>query len=297
MQFSVIVCTRNRAAALARCLASFAQVTAPAGGWELLVVDNGSTDATARVIQTAAEQLPMPVRRVTVRTPGLAHARNGGVAHARGALLAFTDDDCYPHADWLRDWAAVYADAAVSYGGGRIELHDPADAPVTVRTCAQAEPLPAGSFIRTGCIQGANFSVRRTAYDAIGGFDGQLGPGTPFNCEDVDFVSRLARAGYAGGYFPGPTVRHHHGRKPGPALADLHASYDRGRGAYYAKTLLAPGQRWLYLRQWYWQTRRTLGRGGWRQVGRELGGALHYWGHSALHTGRRVARQVVGLHL
>ncbi|HYW32441.1 MAG TPA: hypothetical protein VE869_13095, partial [Gemmatimonas sp.] len=71
-----------------------------------------------------------------------------------------------------------------------------------------------------------------------GGFDPALGPGGRFNFEDLDISSRASSAGAAGGYFPGPTVRHHHRRQDPAEIAALQRSYARGRGAYFASLLL-----------------------------------------------------------
>ena len=90
MRVSLIVCTRNRAAQLPEFLARVASLEAPPGGWELIVVDNGSTDATPHLLDRFARSAPFPVRCVHAPDPGLSRARNTGLAHARGDILAFT---------------------------------------------------------------------------------------------------------------------------------------------------------------------------------------------------------------
>jgi GT2 family glycosyltransferase len=268
---SLVVSTRDRGPRLAACLDAVARVRA-ARPWELVVVDNGSRDGTPALLRDFARSAPMPVTLVHEPRPGLARARNAGVAAARAPLLAFTDDDCYPEPDFVDRWAEVFADPAVGYGAGRIVLHDPADYPITIRTDTEAHAIPAGAFVEPGLVQGANMAFRRAVLDALGGFDPALGPGGVFNFEDLDVASRASAAGFAGGFFPGPTVRHHHRRRLAAEVRALRRSYDHGRGAYYASLLLRPGTRRLGASAWRsmlpWKTRTEL-------LG-EMVGAAHY---------------------
>jgi glycosyltransferase involved in cell wall biosynthesis len=91
---SLIVCTRNRAARLADFVACVASLDAPPGGWELVLVDNASTDSTPLLLEQFAKSAPFSVQCVHAPLPGLSSARNAGLARARGDILAFTDDDC-----------------------------------------------------------------------------------------------------------------------------------------------------------------------------------------------------------
>jgi hypothetical protein len=235
-RLALVVCTRDRAERLPACLAAIAAMR-PALAWELVLVDNGSRDETPRLLDELAAGAPFPVTVVREERPGLARARNAGVAASRAPLLAFIDDDCYPAPDLLDRWAEVFADARIGFAAGRILLHDPDDFPVTVRTDDEPQPIPMGELVTPGALQGANMAFRRQVLDAIGGFDPALGPGTPFNCEDADAAARAA-ARFAGGYFPGPTVRHHHRRRARADIAAVERSYALGRGAYYAGVLL-----------------------------------------------------------
>jgi GT2 family glycosyltransferase len=229
-----------------------------------VLVDNGSRDETPGLLAEFARRAPMPVTVVQEPRAGLARARNAGVRAARAPLLAFTDDDCYPEADYLARWQDVFADPAVAFGAGRIVLHDPDDYPITIRTETEPTPLPPGTFVTPGLVQGANVAYRRPVLEAVGGFDPALGPGGLFNFEDLDMAVRVMAAGFAGGYFPGPTVRHHHRRRAGPAVDALKRSYDGGRGAYYASLLLRPGLRAPVLRHclrsWRWLAADAIGR-------------------------------------
>ncbi|MFV0625034.1 glycosyltransferase family 2 protein [Sphingomonas sp. ac-8] len=236
MDISLIVCTRNRAPQLAGCLAAVAGLRF-AGRWELVMVDNGSTDATRAVIETFAAGARFPVRYVHAATPGLGNARNAGLTAAQGALIAFTDDDCYVDPQLLARTVAAFARPDLGYVSGRILLHDPADYPATINESTEPRDFPAGRYLPPGAIRGANLAFRRVALDAIGGFDPRFGSGARFAAEDIDAACRCSLRGWAGAYDPSIVVSHHHGRKAAD-VGGLFRAYDYGRGAYHAKLLL-----------------------------------------------------------
>ena len=285
-ELSLVVSTRDRGEQLAACLDAVAGIRT-AHHWELVVVDNGSRDGTSELLRDFARGAPMPVTLVHEPRPGLARARNAGVAAARAPLLAFTDDDCYPEADLVDRWVEVFAEPAVGWGAGRILLHDPDDYPITISPETGQRAIPAGTFVEPGVVQGANMAFRRTVLDAIGGFDPALGPGGVFNFEDLDVASRACAAGVTGGFFPSPTVRHHHRRRDPAEIRALRRSYDHGRGAYFASLLLRPGTRRLAASAWRaalpWKTTSEL-------LG-EMVGAAHYVLYRAVHPPRRTGGQ------
>jgi len=235
---SVIVCTRNRAGAVAQLLGQLERLEVPAGlRWELIVVDNGSSDATAPML--ASRDTPLPMRIVTEPTRGLSRARNAGLAAARGDLLIFTDDDCLPDPGWL---AAIHDEFArvPSLGmlGGRVELYDQRDRPTTTRTSRERRTI-ASSMDLDGII-GCNMAVRRSALEAIGPFDVGLGGGTGAGAgEDVDFVYRGLRAGLRVEYSPDVVVYHNHGRRTDAQVKALTRAYTVARGALFCKYLMA----------------------------------------------------------
>jgi len=102
MNLSVVVCTYNRAAKLPDCLQNLLAMTVPEGvAWELICVDNNSTDNTKEVIEGFARKSTIPIRYVFEPAQGLAHARNAGLTRGRGEIVAKTDDDCIADLDWL----------------------------------------------------------------------------------------------------------------------------------------------------------------------------------------------------
>jgi GT2 family glycosyltransferase len=286
VDFSVVICTRNRAGALTAALTAVGGLRY-AGPWEIVVVDNGSTDDTSAVAERAGPQLPAPLRLVREAQRGLARARNMGVRTARGRWIAFTDDDCYPVPDWLTSARAVSErrpDAGVI--GGRILLFDPTDAPFTIQERADAAIVEPGSFIEPSFIQGANMIVKRDVFERVGGFDCDFGAGTHYACEDTDLICRASFAGFSVVYDPAVTVHHHHGRKPGSSIERLKAWYAYGRGAYYAKWLLDRRTRGVFARNLYWRWRHPQYRAAWRLRLREVAGAIGFCAFVASHPGR-----------
>lgn len=241
VHISLLVCTRNRCDSLARTLASMTVAAQAAGEVpvEVIVVDNGSTDATDAVVTAWQAAQDFPVHLVHTRQPGLSHARNAGLARARGAIIAMTDDDCVLHTDFLPRLAAVFAlEDAPAIIGGRIELGDPADLPITIKVedhpmIARPERFPGGF------VMGANLAFCATIPALIGPFDPRFGAGAPFlAAEDTDFLLRALQRGIAVKYDPTFAVDHHHGRREAGDGVALLAGYSFGDGALYARHLL-----------------------------------------------------------
>jgi glycosyltransferase involved in cell wall biosynthesis len=109
MRFTVAICTWNRAALLTRVLERLTHLRQTPGVWEVLVVNNNSTDETERVLDSFAGRLPL--RRAFEPKQGLSHARNKAVEQAQGDYVVWTDDDALADANWL----AAYGQA--------VELH------------------------------------------------------------------------------------------------------------------------------------------------------------------------------
>jgi glycosyltransferase involved in cell wall biosynthesis len=235
---SAIVCTRDRCSALAHLLESLASLDVPADlTWELVVVDNGSTDGTAALLDSYSARLP--INRTYEGQKGISRARNAGLRAARGDLLAFTDDDCIPSPDWLCALAKEFdAEPELSGLGGRVELHDPRDFPITIRTSRAREALTR-VFQLPALMVGCNMAFRRSAVDAIGDFDVTLGAGTPVgSAEDTDYLYRALLLGLRIEYVPTVLVAHNHGRRHIEEVAQLKRSYARGRGALLTKYLM-----------------------------------------------------------
>jgi len=298
IELSLILCTRDRCGSLAACLDHLRRVDTPPDRWELIVVDNGSRDGTPELIEKYASDARFRVTSISEPRPGQGRARNAGLASAVGDVVAFTDDDCYVSNDFINNILQIFSAHDIACIGGRILLHDPSDARMTIREEAETVILEPYSFVRPGFINGANMAARRDVLVELGGFDVMVGPGTPFICDDVDFVARASWAGYRIGYFPGPLVYHHHRRKPGRDADSLRRRYERGIGAYHAKFMMSRVSRKVYMKHWcraigYRILRNYyLSTAAWEMIG-----ALHYtlcavanrmsgWGRSPVY-GRR----------
>jgi cellulose synthase/poly-beta-1,6-N-acetylglucosamine synthase-like glycosyltransferase len=270
MDVSLIICTRDRCEQLVRCLDAVARIDFTRA-WELILVNNGSLDDTAAVIQKFIASTSICTRNVFEPRPGKSNALNTALSIARGQVLAFTDDDCYPATDFLtRIWPA-FEDTSVGYITGRILLHDPADAPIAIIESTTPRTLPARYFVGPGDVSGANMAFRRSVLYQIGGFDPFFGPGSRSQAvaEDLDVAGRASALGWKGKYRPEVVVRHHHGRKGSDRL-QLFKSYAVGMGAYHMKLLLQGGEFWWFVKSVYRIPRRYRFFGKivlWEQVG------------------------------
>ena len=98
-RLTVLLATRNRASTLEAVLHAYCDLVAPPSGWDIVVVDNGSSDRTAEVVRSFRDRLP--ITYAFEGKPGKNAALNTGLAYVTGDLIAFTDDDIFPQADWL----------------------------------------------------------------------------------------------------------------------------------------------------------------------------------------------------
>jgi glycosyltransferase involved in cell wall biosynthesis len=271
ISLSLIICSRNRAEALGNCLKAINSEEMRAVGGELILVNNGSTDKTEAVMLCFQKCVSFPVEIVNETTPGLARARNSGLAKARGETIVFTDDDCYLEPGFLLKAAAVFAKGQFDYCGGRILLYDEHDSPYGCDLREDFHLIPKHSFVSPGEFQGANMVVHRRVVEKIRGFDAMLGAGTPFRCEDIEYCARASMAGFVGAHVPELVIYHHHGRKPGAEIGALGKANDYARGAYYMKFLLQGKLK--YLTGWF---KLSLDWREWRMTVREIHGALDY---------------------
>jgi glycosyltransferase involved in cell wall biosynthesis len=247
---SLIVCTRNRAARLPEWFEHLAQLEHPAEGWELILVDNASTDATPEIIRDFVRTAGIRARYAYAPLPGLGRARNAGIAAAQGDILAFTDDDCYPQPDYMKVLVHVFATHRPGFVGGRVLQHNPLHARVTLREYPNPLTIAPRSCLRPGQIHGSSMAMRREVVQTIGGFDPRLGPGAPCQAaDDTEFLSRALWAGWSGRYEPALVVSHDHGRLEADAVR-LRQSYHFACGAYFMSRVLHANARRAYLRYW-----------------------------------------------
>jgi GT2 family glycosyltransferase len=165
---SVVVPTYRRGPQVLRLLNALAAQADPGGPFEVVVVDDCSSDGTLEQLGTARERLPFPLTVLSTGTnSGPAGARNVGWRHARAALLAFTDDDCVPTTTWLSAGTdALRRNPQVGIVQG----------PVAPPPDTNIEDLPPWNHMQridapSPYFEACNVFYRRSALEAVGGFD------------------------------------------------------------------------------------------------------------------------------
>jgi GT2 family glycosyltransferase len=181
LSLTFVVPVRNDAQRLQRCLGSIA-ANGGAANREVIVVDNGSSDASAAVGASAGATV-MTLPDITV-----AAARNAGGARATGTLLAFVDADHLLDPTWVESALEIFRQDSVTAAGAPYST--PANANWIQRAYGRLRPvLPAQQA--TDWLASGNLVIRRDAFEAVNGFDGSLEA-----CEDVDLCARLRQAGF-----------------------------------------------------------------------------------------------------
>jgi GT2 family glycosyltransferase len=197
-RITVVVCTFNGQRTIRDCLEGLQKLDYP--DFEVIVVDDGSTDATAAI----ARQLGFAP--ITTAHRGLSHARNVGIEAATGEIVAYIDDDARPDSHWLRYLAATFLRTShVGVGGPNIAP----DGDGLVADCvANAPGGPVHVLLsdqEAEHIPGCNMAFRRADLQATGGFDPQFRAAG----DDVDICWRLRQARGTLGFSPAAIVWHH----------------------------------------------------------------------------------------
>lgn len=234
---SVVICTRDRAPDLHRCLVSLSRCV-PAPG-EIIVVDNAPDDDASE----AVVRLHPAVRYIREPRPGLSHARNAGVRASSGAIVAFTDDDVEVSAEWIARIAAPFSDSEIACVTGIVLPADLSGDGACLfeftigafgkefrrrrydRAFLQREWWHAPDVWRIGA--GANMALRREIFAKIGLFDPRLGAGASGCSEDSEFWFRLLHRGHVCLYDPAAVVYHYH-RPDRIGLSRQLRAYSRG---------------------------------------------------------------------
>jgi glycosyltransferase involved in cell wall biosynthesis len=211
-QISVVLSTFNRAHLLGPAIARLKQQAPSAPPYELIVVDNASTDGTAEIVtQHAAGDSSRPVRYIYEPRQGLSYARNAGIAAASAPIVAFTDDDVRVSEGWVEAIKHTFdAFVDVECVGGRTLPLWPHTPPSWLTQRPGVGPLALQDYgdqpfaveaQRPLCLAGCNFAFRRSVFAKIGLFSLEFP-----RAQDTQFVIRMLRAGGRAMYVPGMLV-------------------------------------------------------------------------------------------
>jgi glucosyl-dolichyl phosphate glucuronosyltransferase len=222
MDATVLICTYNRVTLLGETLDSLARCGAPGLRWDVLVVDNNSTDSTREMVTSRVARFPVPLRYLFEPRQGKSHALNTGLATTDATVVAFTDDDVRVDENWL-DAACrpLLGDDAIDYTGGPV-------LPIWEQPCPpwldrhRADLWGTIAILDYGRERfifeerrrvplGANMAVRRALIDRIGGFDPDLGRrgNSLLGQEQAEFFCRSREVGARGLYVPDMALQHH----------------------------------------------------------------------------------------
>jgi GT2 family glycosyltransferase len=239
---SIVMCTFNRGALLSDAIASVLSQSPTSPRFELIVVDNNSTDGTGEIVARLAA-VDDRVRYVFEPRQGLSYARNTGIAAARASLIAFTDDDVRVGGDWTTEIVRVFREhPEAAMIGGRVLPIWPSPPPSWLTRVHWAplalvdhgdEPI-AVTEDRPICLIGANMAFRRDVFDAIGGFATDLqrvGDGIG-SLEDHGFLLRALATGRTGRYDPRIVV--HAEIQPDRLHRAYHRRWHYGHGHFHA---------------------------------------------------------------
>jgi GT2 family glycosyltransferase len=209
---SVVLCSFNRADLLGPAIESVLGQCATAPPFELIVIDNNSTDGTRQVVEQRMARAGGRLRYEFEPEQGLSYARNAGIRAARADLIAFTDDDVRVAGEWVAVIKRAFdAHPDVDCLGGRIVPLWPSSPPDWLTRLHWVGPLALQDYGDTPfvvdarqplCLAGANVAFRRHVFDRIGPFS----PDYP-RSEDTELMIRLWLSGAAALYVPDMLVQ------------------------------------------------------------------------------------------
>jgi GT2 family glycosyltransferase len=168
----------------------------------------------------------------------------------------FTDDDCILSRLYLSDLLAHYGkDSRIAIRGGRVELGDAGDYPLTIKLEDVAARLTYSTH-PGGFVQGCNMTMNREVINLIGLFDERFGAGAPFkSAEDSDYLYRAHLSHIPVEYVPDMAVFHFHGRNSKRSAKRLQFGYNFGNGALYAKFMFRAPK---LLKHLYWDAKKAI---------------------------------------
>ncbi len=239
---SVVIPVLNGEGVIGSCLDALMRVQYPPDRRELIVVDNGSTDRTAEVVSR------YPVRALEEPRRGPSHARNRGIEAARGEIVAFTDADCVPTKNWLRELVGGFEEPDVGGVAGEILPYPPETA--AERYAARIRHLSPERYMRRERFPfavTANLAFRREVFQRVGLLD----VNSPRGGESTDFCTRFFRGtGQRLPIAPRAIVLHRH-RRTAWEFFKQQWGYGRGHAYLYIKYRDEMPWGWAHTRKVY----------------------------------------------
>lgn len=218
MKITVILCTYNRAQSLALALESVAGSVLPGSiSWEVLVVDNNSSDNTREVVEEFTRRYPGRFRYLFEPRAGKSHALNSGIRESSGEVLAFMDDDVTVDGKWLENLTARVLTREWAGSGGKILPQGSFTPPPWLTLDDRYALAPLAIFdlgTEAGEMNeppfGTNMAFCREVFEKVGEFRTDLGPcpGSETRSEDTEFGYRVMAVGLRIWYEPSAIVYH-----------------------------------------------------------------------------------------
>lgn len=203
---SVVISVKNRAEMLWDCFRGLGAQSYPRERFEVVVIDNCSSDDLSPVMARAREELGLViVTRRTAVDRGPAPARNIGVSLASGEIIAFTDSDCRPTPEWMALGAAEFANQKVALVSGPV-------LPKPEQTATLTSKMSFVTTVEHPTFPTANLFVRKSVFLEHRGFDESLSFRDPFDrateCADTDLAWRIIKAGHERRFLSGAVMQH-----------------------------------------------------------------------------------------
>jgi glucosyl-dolichyl phosphate glucuronosyltransferase len=254
MDITVILCTYNRCESLNAALESVATSRVPDSVcWEVLVVDNNSSDRTREIVERFEARYPGRFRYSFEPRPGKSNALNAALHETDAKILAFMDDDVQVEPDWLDNLTRIFKEPEIAGAGGRILPESQFTLPPWLETSRLYALAPLAMF-DLGSVPrrleeppfGTNMAFRKEVFARYGEFRRDLGPrpGSEIRSEDTEFGMRLLAGGERLWYEPAAVVYHTIARDRVTPRYFLKWWFDKAR-ADIREYGFSPGTRWF----------------------------------------------------
>jgi len=200
---SIIVPTYNRCTVIEACIDSLFALSYPRDRYEVIIVNDGSSDDTERVLSACEKKAPCAYKWFSQKNSGISSARNTGINNAIGEIICFTDDDCVVEKDWVTQLLGGFGKDSVGGVGGAVKAEKQSN--VYDRYAEEAGLLSQKKFKSMNYLVGCNAAYRKSVLDEVGSFEVFLNA-----CEDLDLAIKSQVMGYTLVYAPEAVVYHLH---------------------------------------------------------------------------------------